>query len=262
MAGLFSLAEKPILITGAARGLGAAMAKACADQGAQVWLQDLNAEAVEGTAEALRGQGADAQATAFDLTDFDACRQWVQEVATQAGSIWGLINNAGITNHGLVLDQTVEDYRSIYELHVMAPFVLSQAAGKAMLANPGPHRGRIVSVSSIAATHPRPGVGNYASSKAAIAGLTRSLAADFGADGICANAIAPGYVLTEMNKKILSDTGFVRRIENRTPAARWADPAEIAAPVAFLMSEGASYINGQLLAVDGGMNAFLQSNEE
>lgn len=262
MSGLFSLTGKPILITGAARGLGAAIAKACAELGAQLWLQDLNAEAVETAAADLRTQGADAQASAFDLTDFDACQAWVQDVYNQTGHIWGLVNNAGITNHGHVLEQTVEDYRSIYDLHVMAPFVLAQAAGKKMLTSPGPQRGRIVSLSSIAATHPRPGIGNYASSKAAIAGLTRSLAADFGADGICANAIAPGYVLTEMNKAILSDKAFVRRIENRTPAARWADPTEIAAPVAFLMTEASSYINGQLLAVDGGMNAFLQSNED
>lgn len=138
----FSLDGKTILITGAARGLGAAIAEVCGAQGARLCLQDLNSEAVEATADRLRSQGA-----------------------------------------------------------------------------------------------------------------------DFGADGICVNAIAPGYVLTEMNKKILSDEGFVRRIENRTPAARWAEPAEITAPVAFLMSDAASYINGQLLAVDGGMNAFLQSNE-
>ena len=258
MSGLFSLDGKTILITGAARGLGAAMAKTCGAQGAVLCLQDINSAELEATADKLRKDGVVAQTAAFDLTDFEACKAWVSSV----GSIWGLINNAGITNHGHVLDQTVEDYRSIYDLHVMAPFVLAQAAGRVMLNNPGPQRGRIVSVSSIAATHPRPGVGNYASSKAALAGLTRSLAADFGANGICANAIAPGYVLTEMNKKILSDKGFVRRIENRTPAARWAEPSEIAAPVAFLMSEAASYINGQLLAVDGGMNAFLQSNED
>lgn len=254
---LFSLSGKTILITGAARGLGAAMAKACATQGAALCLQDINADALEATADDLRTEGAEVRTAAFDLTDFEACTAWVQSV----GAIWGLINNAGITNHGHVLDQTIEDYRSIYDLHVFAPFTLAKEAGRVMRANPGPQRGRIVSVSSIAATHPRPGIGNYASSKAAIAGLTRSLAADFGADGICANAIAPGYVLTEMNKKILSDKEFVRRIENRTPAARWADPQEIAAPVAFLMSEASSYINGQLLAVDGGMNAFLQSNE-
>lgn len=253
----FSLAGKTILITGAARGLGAAMAQACAAQGAQLCLQDINAQAIEAMADSLRPGGATVQTAAFDLTDFDACTDWVKGI----GSIWGLINNAGITNHGHVLDQTIDDYRSMYDLHVFAPFVLAQEAAKVMLANPGPQRGRIVSVSSIAATHPRPGIGNYASSKAAIAGLTRSLAADFGADGICANAIAPGYVLTEMNRKILSDDEFVRRIESRTPAARWAEPAEIAAPVAFLMSEAASYINGQLLAIDGGMNAFLQSNE-
>lgn len=262
MPDMFSLAGRPVLITGAARGLGQAFANACADLGAPLWLQDVNADAVEATAAVLRSQGADAQASAFDLTDFEACQAWVQDVHRQAGRIWGLINNAGVTNHGHVLEQSVEDYRSIYDLHVMAPFVLAQAAGQVMLTNPGPQRGRIVSVSSIAATHPRPGIGNYASSKAAVAGLTRSLAADFGADGICANAIAPGYVLTEMNKKILGDKAFVRRIENRTPAARWADPAEIAAPVAFLMTEASSYINGQLLAVDGGMSVFLQSNED
>ncbi|MBO9475431.1 SDR family oxidoreductase [Shimia sp. R10_1] len=253
----FSLGGKTILITGAARGLGAAIAEVCGAQGARLCLQDLNAEVVEATADRLRSQGVDVRSTSFDLTDFEASEKWVQSV----GPIWGLVNNAGITNHGHVLDQTIEDYRSIYDLHVFAPFVLAREAGRVMRSNPGPQRGRIVSLSSIAATHPRPGIGNYASSKAAIAGLTRSLAADFGADGICANTIAPGYVLTEMNKKILSDEGFVRRVENRTPAARWAEPAEIAAPVAFLMSDAASYINGQLLAVDGGMNAFLQSNE-
>ncbi|MEM9843535.1 MAG: SDR family oxidoreductase [Pseudomonadota bacterium] len=253
----FSLAGKVILITGAARGLGAAMSRACAAQGADLFLQDINAEAVEAAASDLASQGVNVRWTAFDLTDFDACQQWIQN----AGPIWGLVNNAGITNHGHALDQTVEDYQSIYNLHVFAPFVLAREAGRVMQANPGPQRGRIVSVSSIAATHPRPGIGNYASSKAAVAGLTRSLAADFGPGGICVNAIAPGYVLTEMNRKILSDEDFVRRIENRTPAARWAEPEEIAAPVAFLMSEAASYINGQLLAIDGGMNAFLQSNE-
>ncbi|WP_350334343.1 SDR family NAD(P)-dependent oxidoreductase [Coralliovum pocilloporae] len=261
-AAAFSLTGKAILITGAARGLGAAMAELCGELGAQLWLQDVNAEAVADTAEALRGKGIDARASAFDLTDFDRGRAWVEDVSRQAGGIWGLINNAGITNHGHVLDQTVEDYRSIYELHLLAPFVLAQAAGRIMLTNPGPQRGRIVSVSSIAASHPRPGIGNYASSKAALSGLTRSLAADFGAKGICANAVAPGYVLTAMNRKILDDQEFVRRIENRTPAARWAEPGEIAAPVAFLMSEASSYINGQVLAVDGGMSAFLQSNEE
>lgn len=257
----FSLAGKVILVTGAAQGLGAAMAEACGAQGAQVFLQDLNAEGVDATAEAFRTKGYAASATAFDLTDFAACEAWIKDTAHEAGSIWGLINNAGFINHGYVTDQAIDDYQSMYNLHVFAPFVLAREAGNIMRQNPGPQRGRIVSVSSIAATHPRPGIGNYASSKAAIAGLTRSLAADFGKDGICANAIAPGYVLTAINRKILSDKAFVRRIENRTPAARWAEPEEIAGPAAFLMSEAASYINGQLLAVDGGMNAFLQSNE-
>ena len=257
----FSLTGKSILVTGAARGLGAMMAEACAAQGASVFLQDINAEGVNSTAAALREKGYRASATAFDLTDFDACATWVAEIAAQ-NSVWGLINNAGITKHGHVAEQTVDDYRSIYNLHVFAPFVLAREAAKAMLNNAGPQRGRIVSVSSIAATHPRPGVGNYASSKAALAGLTRSLAADFGAEGICANAIAPGYILTDMNKKILSDDRFVRRIENRTPAARWAAPEELAGPAVFLLSEASSYVNGQLLAVDGGMSVFLQSNEE
>jgi gluconate 5-dehydrogenase len=259
---LFSLEGKAIAITGAARGLGAAIAEACAGQGADLFLQDLNRDMLEATAEGFRTKGYNVQAESFDLTDFHACENWIGEILQQTGNIWGLVNNAGITDHGHVTEHSVENYRSIYDLHVFAPFVLAREAGKAMLNNRGAQRGRIVSISSIAATHPRPGIGNYASSKAAIAGLTRSLAADFGSSGICANAIAPGYVLTEMNKKILSDKKFVRRIENRTPVGRWAEPVEIAAPVVFLMSEASSYINGQLLAVDGGMNVFLQSNGE
>jgi gluconate 5-dehydrogenase len=202
-------------------------------------------------------EGHQAEATAFDLTDMETCARWVQDCAKAGGSIWGLVNNAGITKHGHVLDQTVQDYRSMYDLHVFAPFVLSKEAAKVMQRSSGPQRGRILSMSSIAGTHPRPGIGNYASSKAAIAGLTRSLAADFGRDGICANAIAPGYVLTEMNSKLLSDADFIKRIESRTPAARWAEPQEIANVAVFLLSEASSYVNGQVLAVDGGMNSFL-----
>ncbi|WP_298852019.1 SDR family oxidoreductase [uncultured Ruegeria sp.] len=257
----FSLEGKVILITGAAQGLGAAMAQACAAQGGRIRLQDLNADGVEEVAEALRAEGYDAESSAFDLTDFAACEAWVKKTAENAGSLWGLINNAGFINHAHTTEHSVDDYKAMYDLHVFAPFVLARETARVMLRNPGPQRGRILSVSSIAATNPRPGIGNYASSKAAIAGLTRALAADFGKDGICTNAIAPGYVLTEINRKILSDESFVRRIENRTPAARWAEPEEIAGPAAFLMSEAASYINGQLLAVDGGMNAFLQANE-
>lgn len=257
-----SLRGKTVLVTGAARGLGAAIARACAENGARLQLQDLNETVLSQTAQELRDAGYDVQTAAFDLTDFDACADWVHEAAAAGEGIWGLVNNAGITNHGHVTDQTVEDYKSIYDLHVFAPFVLAREAGTAMQANPGPQRGRIVSMSSIAATNPRPGIGNYASSKAAIAGLTRALAADFGKDGICCNAIAPGYVLTEMNTRILSDEKFVRRIENRTPAGRWAQPEEIAGPAVFLLSEASSYVNGQLLAVDGGMNAFLHAEDD
>lgn len=260
--GVSSLNGKTILVTGAARGLGAAIARACAENGAKLQLQDLNEAALSETVADLRGAGHDVRAAAFDLTDFEACADWVKDAAALDGGIWGLVNNAGITNHGHVTEQDVQDYKSIYDLHVFAPFVLAREAGKAMRANAGPQRGRIVSMSSIAATNPRPGIGNYASSKAAIAGLTRSLAADFGKDGICCNAIAPGYVLTEMNTRILSDEKFVRRIENRTPAGRWARPEEIAGPAVFLLSEAASYVNGQLLAVDGGMNAFLHAEDD
>lgn len=253
----FSLEGKAVLITGAARGIGAAIANACASQGARLFLQDLNESSVSAVAHALRASGHEVQATGFDLTNMEACVRWVQNCAKEAGHIWGLVNNAGITKHGHVLDQTVEDYRSIYDLHVFAPFVLSKEAAKVMQRATGRQRGRIVSMSSIAGTHPRPGIGNYASSKAAIAGLTRSLAADFGRNGICANAIAPGYVLTEMNQRLLSDADFIKRIEGRTPAARWAEPHEIANVAVFLLSEASSYVNGQIIAVDGGMNSFL-----
>lgn len=257
----YALDDKVILVTGGAQGLGLAMARACAAQGARLRLMDLNAEKVAAAANVLRAEGCDAEAASFNLTDFAACEAWIRDVAVQAGSIWGLINNAGFINHGHASEQTVEDYKSMYDVHVFAPFVLARAACQVMQRNPGPQRGRVISIASIGATNPRPGIGNYCSSKSAVAGLTRSLAADFGKDGINANAIAPGYVLTEMNRKILSDQSFVRRVENRTPAARWAEPEEIAAPAAFLMSEAASYINGQTLAVDGGMNNYLQANE-
>jgi gluconate 5-dehydrogenase len=255
----FSLDGKVVLITGSTRGLGWAAAQAAAWAGATVVLHGRTEASGEARKEELEAQGLKADYLAFDMTDRDAIAAAIPTIIQRHGSIWGLMNNAGMLLHDTIWDETAESYERIMSVHMVAPFLLTKVAAAEMKKSEAADRGRIVNISSIAFSSPRAGICNYTSAKGAIVGFTRAASAELGAYGIRVNAIAPGYFVTDINKERLQDEAFANKIKVRTPAARWGDPSELGGPTVFLLSNASSYVNGQLLYVDGGMSHFLHS---
>jgi NAD(P)-dependent dehydrogenase (short-subunit alcohol dehydrogenase family) len=252
----FILEGKTIFVTGSSRGLGWAMAQACANSGANVILHGRSEEALAKRVDDIKNRGGRADYLAFDMKDRESVENAISTIEERHGAIWGLINNAGMLKHGFIHEQTAQDYEDILDVHLVAPFILTREASKLMMRNEGEDRGRIINIASIAVNSPRAGIGNYTSAKSAIVGFTRSMSADLGEFGIRCNAIAPGYFLTDINKERLSDQSFVDKIISRTPAKRWGEPEELGGPAVFLMSSASSYVNGQTLFVDGGMSHF------
>lgn len=247
----FSLSGKIALISGASRDIGLEIARAMAGSGAHVILNGRDATTLASAAADIQASGGSVQSMAFDVTDADAVKAAFADIAQQHGQLDILVNNAGVRNRKPLLEFSDAEIMAMLSTNLIASYTLSREAARLML----PQRsGRLITVTSIAGKVARAGDAVYTGAKAGLTGMMRALAAEYGPLGITSNAIAPGGVATAANAAAISDPKVNAHFATRTPLGRWAQPQEIAGAAVFLAGPAASYVNGHVLYVDGGMS--------
>lgn len=240
---------KVALITGASRGIGRAVALKLSQMGAFVYINYVQNEAAAlETLRKVTDGGGQGTVCRFDVSDFNASRTALKNIIDEKGRIDILINNAGISIDGLIVRMKEGDWDRVIDINLKGVFNCCRATARYMMKQ---HRGRIVNITSIVAETGNAGQSNYAAAKAGIIGLTKSLAKELGSRNICVNAVAPGFIETDMTAP-LSD-GDRESVRNLIPLERLGTPEDVAGVVAFLVSEEASYITGQIIRVNGGL---------
>lgn len=243
------LTDKIALVTGASRGIGRAIAETLAAQGAYVYLNYHGSkEAAEQAVAQIVQNGGRAEAVQCNVADFQACGEMIAQVVKKSGRLDILVNNAGITKDGLLMKMSEEDYDQVLDINLKGTFHTIRHASRYLLKQ---RSGRIINITSVSGVLGNAGQANYSASKAGVIGLTKSAARELASRGICVNAVAPGYVETDMTQAL---SGQVKaQMLSQIPLGRAASPQEIADVVLFLASEQSAYMTGQVLCVDGGM---------
>lgn len=244
-----SLAGKVALVTGGGRGIGRAIALGLAEAGADVAVAvSRDVSSAEAVAEEIRAKGRRALARQTDVASGDACEELVAAVVSELGRIDILVNNAGITRDGLIMRMSDDDWDAVLDVNLKGTFNCTRSAVKRMVRQ---RSGRIVNVTSIMGITGNAGQANYAASKAGIIGLTKSTAKEVGSRGITCNAVAPGWIQTQMTEHLPAE--MAEKVVKQVPLGRLGQPEDIAGVVAFLCSDAASYVTGQVITVDGGL---------
>jgi len=243
------LNDKVALITGASRGIGKAIAMKMAAQGANIAvIYSGNEQAAEETVKEIRGMGRQAESYRCDVSDFDEAAATVKAVLKQFGTIDILVNNAGITRDNLILMMKEQEFDEVIDINLKGTFNMIRHVSGIMLRKKS---GRIVNITSVSGMMGNAGQANYAAAKAGMIGLTKTTAKELASRGITCNAIAPGFVETDMAKKLGEDV--LENARKAIPLARLGRPEDIADTAVFLASDSAAYITGEVIKVDGGL---------
>ncbi len=250
----FDLEGRVALVTGSSRGIGLALARALAQAGATVVLNARHRDALEAAASELEAQGHRVYVACFDVCDPAAVEAAVADIESDVGPINVLVNNAGIQRRAPFLEFPLADFRELIEVNLVSAFVVAKAVAKAM-AQRG--HGKIINICSVQSELGRPSIAPYTATKGGLKLLTRGMCADLGPLGIQVNALGPGYFATELTSALVADPEFSAWVEKRTPAGRWGDVDELGGAVVFFASDASSFVNGQILYVDGGMTAVV-----
>ncbi|MFF3223222.1 3-oxoacyl-ACP reductase FabG [Nocardia suismassiliense] len=248
-----SNAQRIAIVTGAARGIGAAVARRLAADGMAVAVLDLDETACGAVVAEIEQAGGRAIAVGADVADEAAVEQAVERVATELGAPNVLVNNAGVLRDNLLFKMSVDDWDTVMNVHLRGSFLMSRAVQRHMIEQKW---GRIVSLSSTSALGNR-GQANYAAAKAGLQGFTKTLAFELGKFGVTANAVAPGFIETDMTAATAARMGvpfedFKKAVVATIPVARAGQPEDIAHTISFLTSEGAGFVSGQVIYVAGG----------
>jgi gluconate 5-dehydrogenase len=250
----FRLDGRLALVTGSSAGIGLALARGLGQAGAALVLNGRDAAKLNQAAAALGAEGLAVHARAFDVCDPAAVDAAVAEIETTLGPIDILVNNAGIQRRGAFHEFQRSDWQDILRTNIDGPFIVGQAVARRMVPR---GRGSIINICSVQSELGRPGIAPYAASKGALKMLTKGMAIDLGPHGIRVNGLGPGYFKTELTEKLVADPVFTDWLVKRTPSRRWGDVHELAPAAVFLASDAASFVNGHVLYVDGGVTATL-----
>lgn len=243
------LTDKIALVTGASRGIGRAVAQKLAEHGAYVYVNYLgSADAASEAVAQIIQHGGRAEALQCNVADFAACGEMIAAIIKKSGRLDILVNNAGITKDGLLMKMSEEDYDQVMDINLKGTFHTIRHASRYLLKQ---RSGKIINMTSVSGILGNAGQSNYSASKAGVIGLTKSAARELASRGICVNAVAPGYVKTDMTNGLSEQVKA--QMLSQIPLGRAASAEEIANVVLFLASEQSAYMTGQVLSVDGGM---------
>jgi gluconate 5-dehydrogenase len=249
---MFSLQSKTALITGSSRGLGFTIAQGLGKAGAKIILNGRSKKSLIEAQKICAKKGIAAEYSIFDVFDENQVRDQINRIEKESGGVDILVNNAGIQKRKLLVEMTLEEWKSVLDVNLTGAFITTREVVKGMIQR---RYGKIINICSLMSEVGRETTGNYSASKGGLKMLTKAMAVEWAKYNIQVNAIGPGYFLTDLTKPLAENPDFNSWLKRRTPAERWGDPQELTGTAVFLASEASNFVNGQVIYVDGGFLA-------